>query len=119
MKNVTITLDETVARWARVEAAKAGKSLSRWVGDHLQAEMRKPVPAGASGPMMSLIATIAASVISSTGASPLDGSGAESLAVRPVPGAGQSPRQGSAGRARLHSAVPRAKQLDDTGGARP
>jgi hypothetical protein len=45
MKNVTITLNEGVAQWARVEAAKAGKSLSRWIGDHLQAEMRKPVPA--------------------------------------------------------------------------
>jgi hypothetical protein len=35
MKNVTITLDEETARWARVEAAKAGKSLSRWIGEHL------------------------------------------------------------------------------------
>lgn len=33
MKNVTITLDERLAKWARVEAAKAGKSLSRWIGD--------------------------------------------------------------------------------------
>ena len=45
MKNVTITLDEKVAHWARVEAAKAGKSLSRWIGERLAAEMRKPVPA--------------------------------------------------------------------------
>ena len=35
MKNVTITLDEETARWARVEAAKAGKSLSRWIGEQL------------------------------------------------------------------------------------
>jgi hypothetical protein len=35
MKNVTITLDEETARWARVEAAKAGKSLSRWIGERL------------------------------------------------------------------------------------
>ena len=39
MKNVTITLGEDVAAWARVEAAKAGKSLSRYVGD-LLAERR-------------------------------------------------------------------------------
>lgn len=35
MKNVTISLDEDTAVWARVEAAKAGKSLSRFVGDLL------------------------------------------------------------------------------------
>ena len=29
MKNVTITLDENLAAWVRVEAAKAGKSVSR------------------------------------------------------------------------------------------
>ncbi|MBN8999817.1 MAG: CopG family transcriptional regulator [Rhizobiales bacterium] len=39
MKNVTITLDEKVAHWARVEAAKAGKSLSRWLGDRLAHSM--------------------------------------------------------------------------------
>jgi hypothetical protein len=39
MKNVTITLDETVAQWARVEAAKAGMSLSRWIGARLKADM--------------------------------------------------------------------------------
>lgn len=41
MKNVTITLDETVAQWARVEAAKAGKSLSRWIGERLENERRR------------------------------------------------------------------------------
>lgn len=41
MKNVTITLDETVAQWARVEAAKAGKSLSRWIGERLDDDMRR------------------------------------------------------------------------------
>jgi hypothetical protein len=35
MKNVTITLDEDLAAWVRVEAAKAGKSVSRYVGDGL------------------------------------------------------------------------------------
>jgi len=32
MKNITITLDEKVAAWVRVEAAKAGKSVSRYIG---------------------------------------------------------------------------------------
>lgn len=41
MKNVTITLDEKVAQWARVEAAKAGKSLSRWIGEKLGDDMRR------------------------------------------------------------------------------
>jgi hypothetical protein len=40
MKNVTITLNERVAQWARVEAAKDGKSLSRWIGDRLETEMQ-------------------------------------------------------------------------------
>jgi hypothetical protein len=35
VKNVTITLVEEVAAWARVEAAKAGKSLSRFLSDLL------------------------------------------------------------------------------------
>jgi hypothetical protein len=35
MKNVTITLDEATAGWARVEAAKEGKSLSRYLSDML------------------------------------------------------------------------------------
>jgi hypothetical protein len=39
MKNVTITLDEKVAHWARVEAAKSGMSLSRWIGTRLAADM--------------------------------------------------------------------------------
>jgi hypothetical protein len=39
MKNVTVALDEALAKWARVEAAKAGKSLSRWIGERLQHEM--------------------------------------------------------------------------------
>ncbi|MBN9435340.1 MAG: hypothetical protein J0I45_23155 [Bosea sp.] len=41
MKNVTITLDEALARWARIEAAKAGKSLSRWIAERLEDEMRQ------------------------------------------------------------------------------
>src|SRR5271163_2710931 len=36
MKNVTISMDEATLRWVRVEAAKAGLSVSRWVGERLQ-----------------------------------------------------------------------------------
>jgi len=35
MKNVTLTLADDVASWARIEAAKAGKSLSRFLSDLL------------------------------------------------------------------------------------
>jgi hypothetical protein len=40
MANVTITMDEETARWVRVEAAKAGKSVSRWVGEVLAGRRR-------------------------------------------------------------------------------
>lgn len=40
LKNVTITLDESVARWARLEAARENTSVSRFVGDILAARMR-------------------------------------------------------------------------------
>jgi len=40
MKNVTITLDEEVARWVRVEAAKRESSVSRFVGEMLREQMR-------------------------------------------------------------------------------
>lgn len=40
MKNVTITLDEETAAWARVHAAGQGKSLSRFVGEMLRERMR-------------------------------------------------------------------------------
>jgi hypothetical protein len=36
MKNVTITLDEEVARWARILAAEHNKSVSRLVGEMLR-----------------------------------------------------------------------------------
>ena len=39
MKNVTITLDEQVARWVRIRAAQLGKSVSRLVGDLLRERM--------------------------------------------------------------------------------
>jgi len=39
MKNVTITLDEEVARWARIRAAEEDTSLSRLVGEWLRQKM--------------------------------------------------------------------------------
>ncbi|WP_337287600.1 DUF6364 family protein [Candidatus Methylomirabilis sp.] len=41
MKNVTITLDEKVARWARVWAAERNLSVSRFVGQLLEERMRE------------------------------------------------------------------------------
>jgi hypothetical protein len=37
--NVTITLDEETARWARVEAAKSDVSTSRFIGEVLRRHM--------------------------------------------------------------------------------
>ena len=39
MKNVTVTLDEKTAAWARVYAAKQGKSVSRLLGEILHKYM--------------------------------------------------------------------------------
>ena len=36
MKNVTITLDEEVARWARIRAAELNTSVSRLLGEMLE-----------------------------------------------------------------------------------
>ena len=41
MKNLTITLDEKTAAWARVYAAQHGKSVSRLLGEILQERMRE------------------------------------------------------------------------------
>ena len=41
MKNVTITVDESVLEWARIEAAKRGSSVSRMVGELLAETMRQ------------------------------------------------------------------------------
>ena len=64
MKNVTITVDEDVAQWARVWAAHHNTSVSRMVGEMLAERMRqeegyeaamrqflsaKPVPLGTPG----------------------------------------------------------------------
>jgi hypothetical protein len=40
-RNVTITLDEETARWARVEAARADVSVSRFVGSLLRERMEQ------------------------------------------------------------------------------
>lgn len=41
MKNVTVTMDESVADWARMEAAKRNTSVSRLVGEMLAAKMQR------------------------------------------------------------------------------
>lgn len=38
-KNVTVTLEEDVARWARIEAAKLDTSVSQMLGDFLKERM--------------------------------------------------------------------------------
>ena len=40
MKNLTITVDDAVLEWARIEAARRGTSVSRMVGDFM-AEMQQ------------------------------------------------------------------------------
>ena len=40
MKNVTIVLEERVADWARIEAARRRTSISRMVGEMLAEKMR-------------------------------------------------------------------------------
>lgn len=40
MRNVTITLDEETAQWARIEAARHDTSVSRWVGQLLEERRR-------------------------------------------------------------------------------
>lgn len=39
LKNVTITMEEDTARWARIEAAKRDVSLSRFLGEILHERM--------------------------------------------------------------------------------
>ena len=48
MKNVTITLDEEVARWVRIRAAERGTSVSRLVGELLRERMREEAVYGAA-----------------------------------------------------------------------
>jgi hypothetical protein len=41
MKNITITLDEKMGTWLRLQAAKRGTSVSRFVGDLVHERMRE------------------------------------------------------------------------------
>jgi hypothetical protein len=41
MRNVTITLEEAVADWSRVKAAKDRTSVSRWIGGLLKQKMKE------------------------------------------------------------------------------
>ena len=41
LKNVTVTLDEETARWARVQAARRDTSVSKLLGEILRAEMQE------------------------------------------------------------------------------
>jgi hypothetical protein len=41
MKNVTVTLEEEVARWARIRAAERDTSLSRYLGELLRDQMQE------------------------------------------------------------------------------
>jgi hypothetical protein len=40
MKNVTVTMEDSVAEWARLEAARRNTSVSRLVGELLTEKMR-------------------------------------------------------------------------------
>ena len=42
LRNVTVTLEEEVAQWARIEAAKRDTSVSRLLGEVLKERMGKP-----------------------------------------------------------------------------
>jgi len=41
MKNITITLDEETAAWARLQAAREGVSVSRLLGELLRSRSRE------------------------------------------------------------------------------
>jgi hypothetical protein len=41
MKNVTVTMEDSVADWARLEAARRNTSVSRLVGEMLAEKMRR------------------------------------------------------------------------------
>ena len=40
MKNVTVTMEDSVAEWARLEAARRNTSVSRLIGELLAEKMR-------------------------------------------------------------------------------
>ncbi len=41
MKNVTVSMDDAVAEWARLEAARRNTSVSRLIGEMLAEKMRR------------------------------------------------------------------------------
>jgi len=41
LRNITITLEETIARWARVEAARRDRSVSSYLADVLKHQMNE------------------------------------------------------------------------------
>jgi hypothetical protein len=41
MKNITITLDKETAAWVRVKAAEQNTSVSRFIGELLQKQMKE------------------------------------------------------------------------------
>jgi len=41
MKNITITLPEDLARWARVRAAENERSVSKWIAELLEGTRRR------------------------------------------------------------------------------
>ncbi len=60
MRNVTICLDDETARWVRVKAAEADKSLSRYIAELLARERvhtdeyRRAMESYLSGPLLNL-----------------------------------------------------------------
>lgn len=48
LRNVTVTLEEDVAQWARVEAAKRDTSVSRLLGELLKERMETPTASSAA-----------------------------------------------------------------------
>lgn len=47
MKNVTISMDERLAREVRVEAAKAGKSMSKYIAEVVETALHRQAAGGA------------------------------------------------------------------------
>jgi hypothetical protein len=43
MKNVTISMDEALLRAVRIEAAKAGKSVSKFIGEVMALKVESPL----------------------------------------------------------------------------
>lgn len=43
MKNVTISMDEALLRAVRIEAAKAGKSVSKFIGEMVEVRVGAPI----------------------------------------------------------------------------